>query len=184
LNPRTIIAVAVVLLLAGTLAGYLYGVSSIPKTTTTTTARAEVADSFAKHMLLLSERNATNIVSQYEGDANLTWVGRAQNVGGLGGVYNKTDILILMNFSFIGRAGSFGIGNLSHKVAQTSKDSATVQSGFEFFGSDYTFGPYFNSARCFNGTVSAQTNFAYSGPTNAWLISRELWNFTSLNLQC
>ena len=135
-------------------------------------------------MLLLSERNATNIVSQYGGDANLTWVGRAQNAGGLQGVYNKTDILILMNVSFIGRACSFGIGNLSHKVAQTSKDSAAVQSSFEFFGSDYTFGPYPNFTRCFNGTVSVQTTFAYSAPTNAWLISRELWNFTSLNLQC
>ena len=92
-SKMVLLSVGVILLLGGALVGYLYGVDSTPtKTTTavsiTTTmltstftqpstsldAYEQVSNSFASHMLFISERNAFAIVSQYEENATVTWM--------------------------------------------------------------------------------------------------------------
>ena len=187
-------ASGVILLLVGALAGYLYGVDSAPRATTTelstvtistpASAYDQVADSFANHMLFLSERNATAIASQYAGNATVTWNGAGNNdVGGLAGLYNATEILLLMRVSFIGKAGSFTIGNVTRIIGVVSADSATVNSSFSFFGQDYFFGIPGGYGTAFNGTVSARDSCVYSAPNSAWMISNETWSFTSFNIQ-
>jgi hypothetical protein len=185
------------LLLVGAIAGYLYGVSSTPtKTTTapmeTTTltstftapstsldAYEQVSDSFASHMLLISERNPFAIVSQYQENATVKWTG---NIGGLQGLYNGTGVIfLLMNDSFIGQAGLFSIGNATQAVLAVSADSAMVNSSFEISGQMYNFGYYPTTS--FNGTVSAQDFYKYSASQGAWLISRETWNFLDVAFQ-
>src|SRR4029077_5880993 len=193
MNPRTtLIASGVILLLVGGLAGYLYGVDSTPRATTTevctvtvsTSASAydQVADSFANHMLLLSERNATALADLYARNATLIWAG-ARGVGGLAGLYNGTNILLLMRASFISKAGLFTIGNVTRTITVISAGSVAVNSAFNVFGRDYNFAFPRGSWTSFNGTVSAHDSYVYSAPNNAWLISNETWSFTSFNFQ-
>jgi hypothetical protein len=188
-----------VLLLLGGLAGYLYGVDSTPTKTITTVSTTEatltttstsvstsliaydqqVTDSFAKHMLLLSERNATAIVSQYEENATVTWMGQTN---GLGGFYNGTKVIfILMNVSFIGRGGSISIGNAAHRIMEMPGDSAMLNSSFAIHVRDYGVGLQGRFVTTFNATISAQDLFVYSASNHAWLISQETWNFTNFN---
>jgi hypothetical protein len=177
---------AVILLLVIGLAGYLYGVSSRPEGTTTTiitTSQSitdQITDAFAKHMLLLSERNPSAIQSQYAESANVTWMG---NSGGLAGVYNRTDILILMKVSFIGRTSSFSIGDVAHKIDSPSPAYTVVHSNFTFYGRNYNFGLHIGYGSSFNGTVSARDLFVYSASNHIWVISNETWNFTSFSIQ-
>ena len=96
MKPRTALASGVILLLVGALAGYLYGVDSAPEPRQRSCPRSpsrrppalhQVADSFANHMLFLSERNATAIANQYAGNATVTWNGAGNNgVGGLAAI--------------------------------------------------------------------------------------------------
>jgi hypothetical protein len=182
----TLVASGVIFVLVGGLAGYLYGVNSTPRETTTELSTSpsvytQVSDSFANHMLFLSERNATAIASQYSENATVTWFG-AISMYGLSGVYNRTDIPILMRVSFIGKGTSFAIGNVTRTILVVSADSATVNSTFEIFGRGLYIvaipGPVYTA---FNGTVSAHDSYAYSAPNNSWQISNETWSFTSFN---
>ncbi len=180
-----LLSAGVVLLLVGALAGYLYGVDSTPAKTSTATstttvsvsldAYGQVANSFANHMLFISSRNASAIERQYEANATVTWSGK-NNAGGLAGFYNGTkDIFLLMNASFVGRGGSFALGNVTHSLVATSDDSAIVNSSFAFLGQNDLF------PGNFNGTVSAQDSYVYSAANGGWLISQVMWNFLSFN---
>lgn len=193
--PRTALVVGgMIMLLVGGLAGYLYGVDSTPSITTTvlstTTATLtisasatpydQLAESFANHMFFLSERNATAIASQYAQNATVVWTGKSE---GFDGLYNRTTIPLLMQKSFIGRGGSFGIGGVTRSMVNVSAASATVDSTFDIFGQDYNFFPPGGFATTFNGTISAQDSYVYSIANDAWLISNETWNFTTFNIQ-
>lgn len=195
MNSRTVLAASgVIALLVGGLAGYLYGVDSTPRATTTVLSTItistsaspydQVANSFASHILFLSERNATAISSQYAANATVTWTG-ALGVGGLGGLYNRTDIPLLMSASFIGKESiSFAIGSVNRVIAVTSADSATVDSTFRMFGQgEYVVAIPGEAWSAFNATVSAHDSYVYSASDNAWMISYEIWNFTSFNIQ-
>ncbi|MDG6926756.1 MAG: hypothetical protein JRN09_09420 [Nitrososphaerota archaeon] len=195
MNPRTALAaVGAVALLVGGLAGYLYGIDSTPRETTTelstvtvsTSASAydQVAESFADHMLFLSERNATAIASQYTGNGTVYWYG-VLGVGGLAGFYNSTrNILTLMRESFIGNETSFAIGNVTRTIAVTSANSAVVNSTFDVCGQgDYIVAIPGSLWSAFNATVSARDSYVYSASENAWLISNETWDFTNFNTQ-
>jgi hypothetical protein len=175
MNRRTLVGSGVILLLVGVLAGYLYAVDSTGATpmelstiTVSTSASAydQVADSFANHILFLSERNATALAGLYTENATLTWTG-AIGVGGLAGLYNGTDILLLMRVSFIGKGGLFTIGNVTRTIDVVPADSATVNSTFAVYGRDYFFGRPGGYGTSFNGTVSAHDSYMYSGQNNS-----------------
>lgn len=183
----------IVFLLVGGLAGYLYGVDSTPRATTTelstitvsTSASAydQVADSFANHMLFLSERNATAIASQYTENATVTWTG-AEGAGGLAGLYNGTEITLLIRGSFIGKEASFAVGDVNRTITVVSGESATVDSTFDIFGQgEYVVAIPGLAWTAFNATISAHDSYVYSATNNAWMISNETWSFTSFNIQ-
>lgn len=210
-SKAVLLGAGVVLLLAGAIAGYLYGVDSTPtKTTragsiTTTTltttftasstsldAYEQVSSSFASHMLFLSERNPFAVVSQYEENAAVTWNGKLAP-GGLVGFYNGTGLIfLLMNASFSSGSarilGPFSIGNVTHTVVDISADSAVVNSSFDISGRNispqvYNLGFPYIAVASFNGTVSAQDSYVYSASQGAWLISTETWNFLNFTFQ-
>jgi hypothetical protein len=184
-NYRLLFVVGgLIFLMIGAFAGYLYGVNSTSTRTTSpvaaSTAYDQVSDSFAKHIFLLSSRNASAIASQYEQNANVTWFGGGYYSIFLLGNYNGTkDILFLMNSSFIGHGDSFTLGNVTRHIVNVSDNSATVESSFVFFGQKSFFGTA--SIGSVNGTISAQDFYVYSAANSAWLISQETWNFTSFN---
>lgn len=179
-------------MLIGAIAGYLYGADSTLRTTTefstitvSTSANAydQVADSFANHILFLSERNATAIASQYAENATVIWTG-AQDGGGLGGLYNRTEIPVLMSEGYIGKEHSFAIGSVNRTITIVSNRSATVDSTFNLFGQgEYIVAIPGLGWNAFNATVSAHDSYVYSAPNNAWMISNETWNFTSFNME-
>jgi len=160
--------------------------------TSTVTATEKVVDqisaSFANHMLLYVSRNVTAIVSQYEGNATLTWTGSATNFArtynggaGLAGTYNGTGSITTLLESFFGKFSTgtgvnFIIANVTRTIAVTANDSALVNSSFGFAGVPTINGDII-------GTVSAQDSYAYSATSGAWLISRETWNFTTLSFE-
>jgi hypothetical protein len=51
-----------------------------------------------------------------------------------------------------------------------------VNSRFEFAGNSSIWGNY-------QGTVMAQDLYSFSAAQGIWLISREVWKFTSFNIQ-
>ena len=145
-------------------------------TSTTSTSRSAadmVASAFANHMNGLASRNVQAVVSQFEGNANVTWTGRAN---GLTGLYvGTTDIGLLLN-AFLGKATFLAFANETQQIAVASSRLATVNSSFSFSGQSSTFGN-------FSGAVRAQDSLAYTATTGEWLISQEIWNFSSFNVQ-
>lgn len=167
--------------------GYLSGTSTrateAVTSVSTSTANSvyesnhEVVDAFAKHMLALSSRNASAIASQYSQDANITWLGRS-TVGILGDYNGSQNILLLMRVGFITHGSSFLLGNVTYQLESVSGNSALVNSSFAFIGQKSYFGTgYIGNI---NGTVSAQDFFTLA-TNGSWLISQEMWNFTSFN---
>lgn len=125
-------------------------------------------------MFFLSSRNVSAQLSQYEGNADVTWTGQAS---GLAGNYvGALDIETLMKSSFVTRASSFAIGNVTQRTVARASDTATVNSSFTFVGRSDIEGN-------FSGAISAQDLLVYSRTSGAWLISRETWNFLSYSVQ-
>jgi hypothetical protein len=195
-SKKVLVASGLVLLLVGGLAGYLDGVNSTaPNTTTMSTktvtlttttsvstsldAYAQLATSFTNHVFFLSSRNVSAIVSQYEDNATVTWIGRAHGIRGL---FNGTkSIFLLMNVSFIGHGTAFALGDVTRNIVDIKAKSAAVNSSFAVFGQNGFEGSA--AIGDFNGTVSAQDSYVYSVADGVWLISQETWNFTSFSSQ-
>jgi hypothetical protein len=186
-----VMAILVAISLGG---GYLYGLDSRPGATTTelstTTvptpagANEAIASSFANHILFLSARNSTAIASQYAENATVTWAG-VQGAGGFEGIYNRTEIPVLMNESFIGGETSFTISNVNRFISVASGDSAEVYSTFAISGQgDFLVAIPGLEWSAFNATVSAHDSYVYSAPNSTSMISNETWIFTSFNTQC
>lgn len=170
------LAILVLLVLQSLTGSGLFGTRTETVTTTVTTTQqiSDVRGAFAEHMLSLGSRNVSALVSQYAGDANVTWTGQAS---GLAGTYiGKVTIGVLLGQFFEAYANSFTIANVTQAMAVTSSDSAAVNSTFGFTGWGERWG---NTS----GTVSAQDYYSYSTTNDAWLISQETWTFLSFNVQ-
>jgi hypothetical protein len=133
-----------------------------------------VSKSFADHMLFLSTGNVSGTVSQFEGNATVTWLGDA---AGLTGNYiGVKNILLLMNSSFSPWLGSPAITNLTQTTIATSNHSAVVNSSFGYSGQNAFLGN-------FSGVITAEDYYSYSAANGAWLISREIWDYLSFNIE-
>jgi hypothetical protein len=103
----------------GALAGYFYGIDSTPTSTTTTIsmptrtitttltapdAYDQVASTYANHLLLLSSKNTSALVSEYESNASVTWTGR---VPGLMSFYNGSKTINLLFNTVLGKMTYF-----------------------------------------------------------------------------
>jgi len=149
-------------------------------TTVTPTQQAAdimVGDGFAQHLLSFSSGNVSAVVSQYEGNATVTWMGHGEEFCFLAGLYaGSNDIRILFGV-FLGRvAPALEIGNATWTVTPEANGSVVVNSTFDFAG----HGPVYGVA---NGTVSAQDTYVYSTTNGAWLVSQETWDFLTFSSQ-
>lgn len=136
-----------------------------------------VNDSFSQHMLLLGSGNVSAIVSQYAGNANVSWFGEVGPC--FGGTYplagDNGNFSQLMNAFIVKYAHTLVIGKVARTIMSQSNGSVVVESAFGFAtrGSSYGIN---------NGTVSAQDLYTYSATNGAWLISREAWDFTTFDV--
>jgi hypothetical protein len=131
-----VIVVALLVMQAVNFGGY--GGTTI--VTTTQHATDIVGASFAEHMHLLGSRNASAVVSQYEGNATVTWKG-VMGPNDLAGTYNGApNITRLLEAFFFepyvaGNAvSSFATGNVTRTITATSDESVAVSSSFGFAG--------------------------------------------------
>jgi hypothetical protein len=158
-----------------------------PKTVTITqvetpTSSAElivdwVNYSFSQHMLQLGSGNVSAIVSQYAGNANVTWFGEVGPC--FGGMYplagDNGNFSQLMNAFIVKYAHALVMGNVARTIMPLPNGSVVVDSTFGFTTQGSSYGIN-------NGTVSAQDLFTYSATNGAWLISREAWDFTTFDV--
>jgi len=170
------LAILTLLVLQSVTTSGVFGTRTVTVTATVTTTQqiADVGGAFAEHMLSLGSRNVSALVSQYEGDANITWTGQAS---GLAGTYiGKGPIGVLLGQFFETYANTFTIANVTQTIAVTPSNLAAVNSTFGFTGWGERWG---NTS----GAVSAQDYYTYSTTNGAWLISKETWTFLSFDVQ-
>ena len=186
-----VVALSIIALILAALLGLVLVTSqSMVKTVTLTTTAvptqqaAEMVDAiFAEHMLSFSfaSRNFTSanvsaIVSQYEGNATVTWMGRGGDFCDTGFYPGSGNIFTLLE-SFVGQVGpGLAIGNVTRTLTAEANGSVVVSSTFDFAAHSLTYG-------ILNGTVSAEDSYAYSTMNGAWLISQETWDFIAFNTQ-
>lgn len=181
---KGVIALSVIALVLVALLGFVLLTSqSMVKTVTLTTtviptqqAVEMVSGSFSQHMLQLGSGNVSAVVSEYERNANVTWIGKTQCYGGF---YNGTFFITeLMNAFLVQTAPALVIGNVTMTTTAEANGSVVVNSAFGFasHGGSSIDG-------IVNGTVSAQDSYTYSTTNAVWLISQETWDFITFNTQ-
>jgi hypothetical protein len=193
MNSKTVLLSGVVLLLVGTLAGYLYGVDSTPaKTTVSTTtmtatvstvpdAYGQVANTYANQLLQLDARNTSALTSGYESNATVDWKGYANGLqeGGsftnraLRGNYTGSQEISTLLGAFLTNAEDFLVTNETQTIGPEG-NYWVVNSTFDFAGNSSTIGT-------FEGAIVAQESYVHVG--NTWLIANEMWNFISYDSQ-
>ena len=168
----------IVLLVLQSLIGTgLLSTRTVTVTSTTTTALSTIPDAYdqvgsayANHRLLLDSDNISALVSEYERNATIEWTGAA---GGLTGNFTGLGTIGIKLRSFTGQSDNFSLSNESQTMGAKGSDWV-VNSTFNFYG-------YSQAEGKINTTITAQDSYAHVG--NAWLISRETWNFTNYDLQ-
>jgi hypothetical protein len=187
-SKMVLLSVGVVFLLVGALAGYLYGVNSMPErtttavTTTTTTlisvstvstvpdAYDQVASTYANRLLLLDAMNTSALVSGYETNATVEWKGDS---GGCDS--NWTGDIARPLGALLANDTNFLVSNETQTI-KAEGNHWIVNSTFDFVGNstaDKSFAlPYVGT---FEGAIAAQDSYVHVGAT--WLITSETWNF-------
>jgi hypothetical protein len=175
------IAIIVIVLLQS-----LVGVSltsTMTVTSTTTVIGSTIPDAYeqvvganAFHLLLLDSRNVSGLVSGFDGNATLVWIGGPTPI-------NNTSLPALHGYrlavidtvmkDFTGDFLNFSLSNESQTVGAVG-GHWVVNSTFIFYG-------YNPVAGNINGTVAAQDSYVHVG--NEWLIAQEIWNFTQYQQQ-
>jgi hypothetical protein len=179
----TLIVLLVLQSLTGTgLFGTKIVTTTIPSLNQATDA---VSGRFYQHMLSLDSRNVSEVVSEYEANATITWT--SEQVcqcnaldGNFTGVANMTrlmeELLYGINNSYSFGTTSFAAQNITQVIEATSDKSVVVNSTFGFFEQSIAFGKI-------NATVSAEDLFSYSPASQTWLISHETWDYLSFHEQ-
>jgi len=193
-SKMVLLSVGVVLLLVGALAGYLFGVNSMPEqtttavTTTTTTlislstvstvpdAYDQVASTYANQLLLLDAMNISALMSGYEGNATVEWKG---NSGGCDGNYSGTGDIARPLGAMLANDTYFLVSNETQMI-KAEGNYWVVNSAFHFVGNSTAdksiASPYIGT---FQGAIAAQDSYVHVGPR--WLITSETWNFIRLD---
>lgn len=151
----------------------IFGTKTLTETSIATPTE-QATDSFGTHMLALEARNLTELLGQYEENATVTWTGNTP--GSAGNYYGEAQLQRLFENSFIVRATTVNVGNLTWSVVATRSGFASVNSTVGFAGFSPVCGP-------FSIKVSAQDSFAYSAMKHTWFISNEVWDYTSFDVQ-
>lgn len=171
----------VVLLVLQTFIGS--GLLSTRTVTLTTTVTAslptedysQVASAYANHLLMVSTRNVTALLSGYESNATVEWTGQAS---GLGGNYTGTG----NESGSIGRLlGTFPGNMVNLTLSEDSQPTVGVQGNSLVVGSTFSWNGFNSYDGNISGLVVAQDSFAYSG--NTWLIAHETWTWISFVCQ-
>jgi hypothetical protein len=167
MNPRrAVLGVVVIMLRVGALAGYLYGLHSAPTKSTSETvtdAFDQVASSYANHLLLLEARNASALLSEYEGNATVQWKGVS---GGCDGNYSGTYMGTLLG-DLLNRSTSLVVSNETQAI-QAEGSQWVVNSTFYVLGNNTAVG-------IFHAAIASKDSYIHDG--GRWMIADETWNF-------
>lgn len=149
---------------------------------------AQVAGAYSSHLVNLDSRNITALVEGYERNATVEWTQSQSNgsnyrLGPIGNYTGWGEIQILLQNQFGRVTKNFSISDESQSI---SPDGSTwlVDSAFHV----NAYNPVLGNI---NATVVAQDWYTQVfkqpalgvSPAGSWLISREIWNYTSFIVQ-
>jgi hypothetical protein len=161
----------VLLVLQSFIGSGLFSTRTVTVTVTNSDAYEQVSDAYANHLMAFNARNINALPDEYESNATVEWIG--VNPGLNGNYSGAGDIKILWG-SFIGKLANFSLSNEYQSLGEVNGSNAwMVNSTFNFDGYDAVLGNV-------NGTVVAQDLYAHVD--GAWLIAKEIWNFTRFNM--
>jgi hypothetical protein len=171
----------VVLLVLQSLVGSgLLSTRTVTSTTTITTPLPagyydQIVAAYSSHLTAVGSRNVTALLSGYETNATVEWIG---NAAGLGGNYTG-----LGNGSGgIGRLLGYFPGNMVNlTLSQESQPMVGVQGSHLVAGSTFSWYGFNSYDGDISGIVAAQDSYAHVG--NTWLIASETWTWISFVCQ-
>jgi hypothetical protein len=184
MNFKTLlVSSGVVLLLVGAFAGYLYGVNSTPKRTTTETtlvsslnAYDQLASTYANQLLLLNSRNASAVASRYESNATIEWTGQAVALEGCelaGNFTGAKNITALLGAFQTHHEGDLVVSNETQTIGP-SGSYWVIRSTFNIAGNSSLVGS-------FEAAIAVQDSYVHVADT--WLITSETWNVVNITEQ-
>jgi hypothetical protein len=155
------------------------GLLSTRTVTTTTTVTAlptedysRVASAYTNHLSMLSSRNISALLGEYESNATIEWTGQA---AGLAGNYTGSNNITRLLGAFPGKMVNLTVSNQDQPiVVGVERNYLVVSSTFDFYG----FNPFDGNI---NGIITAQDS--YTNVSNTWLIVRETWAWISFSCQ-
>ncbi len=139
-------------------------------TVTTSDPYEQISDAYTSHLMQLSARNITALVSGYERNATVEWTGVST---GMTGVYSGSANIEILLRSFTGKFLNFSLSNEYQSVG--------IKGNVSMVNSTFDFQAYSTIEGNVNGTIVAQDTYDHIG--NSWLIAHEVWNFTQFNEQ-
>ncbi len=142
-------------------------------TRSTLSGSSDLVGAWLSHVLKLHDLNTTGALLDYAQNATMIVNGTSQ---GLGGTYNGVEEISLPLDTLFGKSSNFSfvIYSYSTSITQSSNDTATINAELAFSGMAHVLGAY-------NGTISASYSYRYYG--GGWLISQEVWDFETFNVQ-
>jgi hypothetical protein len=181
------VALVVLLVLQSSLGS---GLLSVRTVTTAPYGYEQVAGAYSSHLVDLDSKNITALVEGYERNATVEWVQPLSNEGnyrfGLTGNYTGWgELQIVLQAYLVRSLENFSMSDESQSMSLTNDGSSwLVDSAFHFSAYTSILGDI-------NATVVAQDWYsqAFTQPAlgthaaGSWVISREVWNFTSYNVQ-
>ena len=165
-----VIAIAVI---GGTLYFLFRGETNQTTTISTSTTQVvspEVKSAFDTHLTRIGSRDVSLVLTDYEDNAVVLWVGQTQ---GLGGIYSGTDKIRLLYANALSGAKSITVTSSAYSQINGSTTQASVSSTLSIRGTSSYLGK-------FNGTIDAQ--LTYKSDNGAWKISNENWDYKILNI--
>lgn len=154
----------------------------LPPVTSTITINftQEVASAYLAHIKNIESENGSAIIGGYENNATLSLAGDA---AGLAGTYATVfDISILYASLLSPRFFStVNIDNMSYAVSSLGSGDYILNSTFTMYGNSTNFIAPEGSSVIGTYVANIASNVSYVRVDNAWVISNESWNFTSLD---
>jgi hypothetical protein len=165
----------VLLVLQSFIGSGLFSTRTVTATATPPDAYAQVAASYANHLLLLDARNVAAVTAGYEDNVTLRWLWRSY---GCNGTYTGSTQVATLLGPMLNDQQYFLISNESQVITPLGRQWI-VQSEFDFAGNStvsHSANPPFGGS--YYGMLVAQDNYVLVGGT--WLIASETWEFLGL----
>jgi hypothetical protein len=169
------LTLGVLIVLQSFIGSGLFSTRTVTVTATPPDGYAQVAASYANHLLLLDARNVAAVTAGYEDNVTVRWIWQSY---GCNGTYTGSTQLATLLGPMLNDQQYFLVSNESQVITPLGRQWI-VQSEFNFAGNrtaSHSVNPPFGGS--YYGRLVAQDNYVLVGHT--WLIASETWEFLGL----